>query len=143
MTTTCDACDRAPAGPLAKGRERAICAFSARLQPMRKPPTTDAALLDDILDRLVRELKPDQVYLFGSRARGDADPDSDFDLLIVVTESSLPGYARDRLALRALRGIRVPVDTIVLTREEFDRKREVVSSLPATVEREGKLLYAA
>jgi predicted nucleotidyltransferase len=110
---------------------------------MRTPPTADAALLDDILDRLVRELKPDQVYLFGSRARGDADPDSDFDLLIVVTESSLPGYARDRLALRALRGIRVPVDTIVLTREEFDRKREVVSSLPATVEREGKLLYAA
>ena len=110
---------------------------------MRKPPIDDAAPLDDILDRLVRELEPDQVYLFGSRARGDADPDSDFDLLIVVPESSLPGYARDRLALRALRGIRVPVDTIVLTREEFDRKRPVLSSLPATVEREGKLLYAA
>ncbi len=109
---------------------------------MRKP-TTDAIPLDDILDRLVRELEPDQVYLFGSRARGDAHPDSDFDILIVVTESPLPGYARDRLALRALRGIRVPVDTIVLTREEFDRKRDVVSSLPATVEREGKLLYAA
>ncbi len=109
---------------------------------MRKP-TTDAIPLDDILDRLVRELEPEQVYLFGSRARGDAHPDSDFDILIVVTESPLPGYARDRLALRALRGIRVPVDTIVLTREEFDRKRDVVSSLPATVEREGKLLYAA
>ncbi len=109
---------------------------------MRKP-TTDATPLDDILDRLVRELEPEQVYLFGSRARGDAYPDSDFDILIVVTESPLPGYARDRLALRALRGIRVPVDTIVLTREEFDRKRDVVSSLPATVEREGKLLYAA
>ncbi len=108
-----------------------------------REPTTDATLLDDILDRLVRKLEPDSVYLFGSRARGDAHPDSDFDILIVVTESSLPGYARDRLALRALRGIRVPVDTIVLTREEFDRKRDVVSSLPATVEREGKLLYAA
>ena len=111
---------------------------------MRKPPpASDATLLDDILDRLVRELEPDQIYLFGSRARGDAHPDSDFDFLIVVTESPLPGYARDRLALRALRGIRVPVDAIVLTREEFDNKRQVVTSLPATVEREGKLLYAA
>ena len=110
---------------------------------MHTAPTDDTSLLEDILDRLVSKLNPDQVYLFGSRARGDAKPDSDFDLLIVVTESTLPGYARDRLALRALRGIRVPVDTVVLTREEFDSKREIVSSLPATVEREGKLLYAA
>jgi predicted nucleotidyltransferase len=100
-------------------------------------------VLDEIVERLVRALAPQRVYLFGSRARGDGGRDSDFDLLIVVPASDLPGHARDRIALRALRGLRVPVDVLVLTREEFDRKRNVVCSLPATVDREGRVLYAA
>ena len=104
---------------------------------------SESAVLDEIVARLVQALEPQRVYLFGSRARGDGDRDSDFDLLIVVPSSDLPGYARDRIALRSLRGLRVPVDVIVLTDEEFDRKRNVVCSLPATVDREGKLLYAA
>lgn len=99
-------------------------------------------VLEEILARVVRALEPERVYLFGSRARGDEDSDSDFDLLIVVRRSDLPGYARDRIALRSLRGLRVPVDTIVLTHDEFERKRHVASSLPATIDREGKLLYA-
>ncbi|HEX9735800.1 MAG TPA: nucleotidyltransferase domain-containing protein [Thermoanaerobaculia bacterium] len=107
------------------------------------PPLSEADVLDEIVGRLTRDLDPEHVYLFGSRARGDSESDSDYDILIVVTDSDLPGYARDRIALRALRGLRVPVDVIVLTREEFDRKRGVACSLPATVEREGKLLYAA
>ncbi len=102
-----------------------------------------ASVLEEIVTRLVRALGPESVYLFGSRARGDDDRDSDFDLLIVVSDSDLPGYARDRIALRSLRGLRVPVDAIVLTREEYERKRGVVCSLPATVDREGRLLYAA
>jgi hypothetical protein len=40
-------------------------------------------------------------------------------------------------------GLRAGKDVIVLTRDEFNRKRHVVASLPATVLREGKLLYAA
>ena len=109
------------------------------------PATTpsESVVLDEIVARLVPALAPQRVYLFGSRARGDGDRDSDFDLLVVVPSSDLPGYARDRIALRALRGLRAPVDVIVITREEFDRKRSVVCSLPATVDREGRLLYDA
>ena len=110
---------------------------------MLNAPPSGADVLDEIVSRLTRHLDPEHVYLFGSRARGDSESDSDYDILIVVSDSDLPGYARDRIALRALRGLRVPVDVIVLTREEFDRKRGVACSLPATVEREGKLLYAA
>ncbi len=104
---------------------------------------SDTSVLQEIVNRLVQALEPDAVYLFGSRARGEYDPDSDIDILIVVPSSELPGYKRDRVALRALRGLGVAVDVIVLTRDEFDRKREVVCSLPATVLREGRLLYAA
>ncbi len=104
---------------------------------------SESTVLAEAVTRLVRALDPERVYLFGSRARGEGDRDSDFDLLIVVPTSELPGYARDRIALRALRGLRIPADVVVLTRKEFDRKRGVVCSLPATVDREGELLYAA
>ena len=100
-------------------------------------------LLDDIVARLVDALGPDEVYLFGSRARGDSEEESDIDLLVIVPHSNQPGFKRDREALRALRGLGCAVDVIVLTRAEFDAKRQVVCSLPATVCREGKLLYAA
>jgi predicted nucleotidyltransferase len=110
---------------------------------MTKVPEVSHSILEEIITRLVREIEPERVYLFGSRARGDFESGSDFDLLIVVSESELPGYKRDRIALRALRGLGVAVDVIVLTRVEFERKLDVVCSLAATVHREGKLLYAA
>ena len=39
-----------------------------------------------MVGRIVREFDPLRVVLFGSRARGDARPDSDADLLVVVRE---------------------------------------------------------
>ena len=107
---------------------------------------TDQLLHDQpVLQEMVRRLKaaftPECIYLFGSWARGEGTPDSDFDLLMVVPESSLPRYRRDQVAFRVLAGIGVPKDVLVLTRAEFDRQRSVVCSLPATVEREGLLLY--
>ena len=98
-------------------------------------------VLSDIIARLVGAFRPERIYLFGSQARGDASDQSDFDLLMVVSQSSLPRYRRDQAAFRALDGVGVSKDIIVFTREEFDRKRTVVCSLPATVEREGVLLY--
>lgn len=101
------------------------------------------SILEEIVTRLVRALEPERVYLFGSRARGDYESGSDFDLRVVISESDLPGHKRDREALRALRGLRAAVDGIVLTRKEFERKLDVVCSLPATVHRDRKLLYSA
>jgi len=100
-------------------------------------------LLAEMLRRLVRAFDPDLVYLYGSRARGDATEDSDYDLMVVVRESDLPFQERWLKAFRLLCGMGVPKDVVVLTREEFEGKQSVVCSLPATVVREGKLLYAA
>ena len=40
--------------------------------------------LQAIVDIIIRVADPEQIILFGSRARGDARPDSDVDLLIIV-----------------------------------------------------------
>ncbi len=100
-------------------------------------------ILAEMVRRLVVAFQPECVYLFGSRARGEQGPDSDYDLMMIISASSLPRYQRDQKAFRALCGLGVPKGVIVLTRNEFDSKRSVVCSLPATVEREGRLLYAA
>lgn len=93
--------------------------------------------------RLVAALSPERIYLFGSEARSDAGPDSDYALLVVIPTSTLPRYRRDQAAFQALLGVGVAKDVLVLTHDEFERQKQVVCSLPATVEREGVLLNAA
>jgi predicted nucleotidyltransferase len=100
-------------------------------------------ILEEMVRRLVAAFAPDHIYLYGSRARGEAGPDSDYDLMLVVSASQVPRYRRDQQAFRALCGLGVPKEVIVLTRAEFEAGRKVTCSLPATVLREGKLLYAA
>jgi len=103
----------------------------------------DDQVLAEMVRRLAEAFQPVGIYLYGSRARGDYGPDSDYDLLMIVPHSNAPRYRRNQMAFRALCGVGAPKEVIVLTREEFEAKRNVVCSLPATVEREGRLLYAA
>lgn len=48
----------------------------------------NAILLQEILRRVVRVYQPKRIYLFGSEARGDAGPDSDLDLAVIVEDSA-------------------------------------------------------
>ncbi|MDD3925507.1 MAG: nucleotidyltransferase domain-containing protein [bacterium] len=100
-------------------------------------------VLAEIVKKLVDAYKPERIYLFGSHARGETGPDSDYDLMVVVRQSDLPLYRRAQQAFRVLRGMDASKGVIVLTEEEFTCKQAVVTSLPATVKREGKLLYTA
>jgi predicted nucleotidyltransferase len=90
---------------------------------------------------LVESLHPEQIILFGSHAYGEPNEDSDVDLFVIVSESDQPRYRRSRLAYRALRGISVPTDVIIMTREEVKRKVNVRSSLISRVIHDGKILY--
>jgi len=101
------------------------------------------AILGSILRRLVEAYQPEAVYLFGSRARDQAHADSDYDLLIVVPADAPEARRRPQLAVRALRGVGVPVDALVMTRPAFDLRAHVVNSLPEAALHEGRLLYGA
>lgn len=103
--------------------------------------SSEDAAVGELVQRLVEALGPERIYLFGSRARGEGGPDSDYDLMVVVPGSDLPGYQRDQLAYGALRGVEVAKDVLVWTSDEFDRRRHLVASLPATILREGHLIY--
>lgn len=53
-----------------------------------QPPSVDAPVLAEIVRRLAEAYRPERIYLFGSTARGDPGPDSDYDLMIIVREDA-------------------------------------------------------
>jgi uncharacterized protein len=106
-------------------------------------PPDDARTLADLVERLVARFGPDRIYVYGSQARGEANADSDVDLMLIVAASDLPAHQRDQEARRALGVHTLPLDVVVWTREEFEARVGARASLPATVQREGRTLYAA
>lgn len=97
--------------------------------------------LAELVRRLVAAYAPERIYLFGSTARGQAGLNSDYDLMVIVPDDASPERRRSQLAYRALRGTATAADVLVWTRQAFDERLHLRASLPATVVREGKLLY--
>ena len=106
-------------------------------------PTVGDPVVAEILRRLVAAYQPERVYLFGSAARGDSGPSSDYDVLVVVPDDASPERLRSRRAYEALWGLGAAVDVLVWRRGAFDARADLPTSLPAEVIREGVLLHAA
>jgi predicted nucleotidyltransferase len=93
--------------------------------------------------RLADVYRPERIYLFGSTARGDAGPDSDYDLLIVVSDDAPASRKNPDLGYTAVEGLPRSGDFLICTRHRFESRLHLRASLPSTVLREGRLLYAA
>ena len=104
-------------------------------------PTASDPALAEVVRRLVEAYQPERVYLFGSVARGDAGPDSDYDILVVVRDDAPPDRRRSRLAYQVLRGTGTAADVLVCTHSYFEQRRFLEASLPGTVLREGRALH--
>ena len=98
-------------------------------------------LLMEIVRRLVDAYHPERIYLFGSYARGESGPDSDYDIMVVVPHSDEPAYRRAQQAHSLLWDLGAAADILVWTRDAFASRVHLRASLPATILREGKLLY--
>ncbi|MCZ7665277.1 MAG: nucleotidyltransferase domain-containing protein [Thermoleophilia bacterium] len=70
-------------------------------------------ILAEAVRRLVEVYAPNFVYLFGSSARGDRDDDSDYDLLVVVSDSAPEELRRAGRGYEALWGLGASVDVVV------------------------------
>ena len=110
---------------------------------MAQASSIDSPILTDIVRRLVAAYQPERIYPFGSMARGDAGPDSDYDVLVVVADDAEPERSASRRGYEALVGTGYAADILVWRRSAFDVRLSLAASLPATVAREGRLLYAA
>ena len=103
--------------------------------------TRDQAI-EEITHRLVEYYHPERIYLFGSAARGDGGADSDLDFCVVIPDDAPDELARGGGIYSVLRGMGYPKDVVPWRRGDFDaRAAHVRASLPATIVREGKLLY--
>lgn len=94
----------------------------------------------EIVRRIVRTAQPEKIILFGSRARGEARPESDFDVL-VIKESNEPSYRRDAPLYVALADLPVEVEVLVYTPEEVAEWAQVPQAFVTTAMREGKTVY--
>ncbi len=97
-------------------------------------------LMQEIVRRIVSKAKPQRVILFGSRARGDAHPHSDLDLL-VVTEDARPRAVRASELYGVLSDIPIPMDILVYQPAEITEWSNVPQAFVTTAVREGTLLY--
>lgn len=101
-----------------------------------------AEVPSEFIRRIVDELHPVQIWLFGSRAKGVARPTSDWDLLAVLPDDAreedldlVPLWQR----LKDLHAQRV--ELVPITKSEFERWRYSLGSLPQIVSSEGVVVY--
>ena len=81
-----------------------------------------------------------KAYLFGSYVRGEQGPDSDVDLLVIETEVTSPRQESVRLR-RALRGLLIPIDVVVVTSQHVRRHRDTIGLIYSSALKEGRVLY--
>ena len=97
--------------------------------------------IQQMVRRIINGFHPEKIILFGSHARGEAGPDSDVDLLVVMP--FLGSKREKQIEIRlALRGIAVPKDIVVTSPEEFRWRQEIPGTIERPAAREGKVLYA-
>ena len=103
--------------------------------PAPSPPP--AALLDAV----VAYFNPRRVILFGSHARGEGGPDSDYDLLVVVDDDTPREKLRLEAGYEARRGYRRPADVVPCRESTFQRRARMPGTLCHAAATEGIVVY--
>ena len=85
---------------------------------------------------------PSEVLLFGSYARGDADERTDLDLMVI--EDQVDDKTAEYLKIhRAVGSMGVGVDIVVISRDDFERRRQVPGTVPYWAAKEGRSVHDA
>src|SRR4030067_1864165 len=102
----------------------------------------DPKIVEEIVRRITAVVHPLRVVLFGSAAREEMGPESDVDLLIVVPDGTRRREA-SRKAFRALSGLGIAKDVIVVTESDVKEFGENPSLVIKPALEEGREVYHA
>ena len=95
-----------------------------------------------MIARIVDELHPDQLWLFGSRARGEAGADSDWDFMAVLRDGAPEQDLEIASVWKRLHDLRVQrVELFTMTRSEFDAWKGSLGTLAEIVASTGVLVH--
>ena len=98
--------------------------------------------LTEIVNRIVDSVHPLRIILFGSAARGDAGPESDLDIMVVMPDGTHRRHTAQDLYQRMI-GVNAAVDIVVATPSDLQKHGQTIGLIYKTVLREGKEVYAA
>ena len=126
------------------GREMDVRTLLDGVHPKPVGPFRDErAAVAFLRDRLVADLKPESIWLFGSRARDDARPDSDFDLLVVLRDG-LPDEEYSHYAVaRPVVACGLGCDIVPASWSTFVREKDQNGSFVNAIVSEGREIYRA
>ena len=94
-----------------------------------------------MLDPVVAYFKPRRVILFGSRARGDARPDSDIDLLVIVDDNTPAEKVTVRAGFESRQSYHHAADVIPVREETFRRNARIAGTLSRAATLDGVVVY--
>lgn len=97
-------------------------------------------ILHEMVRRIVEGWHPERIILFGSRARGDAGPEGDYDLLVVM-EHEGDVYRVEGDMYQAMVGVGKGVDLIVTTPDEYAWRHTVAGTIEREAARDGTVLH--
>ena len=103
--------------------------------------SVDVSPITPLVARIVLSCHPEQVWLFGSRARGQARPDSDWDLLVVMADETDESQLHPRVAWQLRKGAEVPAEVVLCWARECRDDRGTPNTLAYEVDRDGVLLH--
>lgn len=108
------------------------------------PGPKKPSFVDAVVERLVEELSPKKVILFGSGARGEMEDESDLDFLVILDEvdDHRSQTARAHEALRGMKG-RPSVDLVICSRDDVDQWGNVVGHVINEALVDGRVVYDA
>lgn len=102
--------------------------------------TDSVDCLPEAIELITREFDPLRIILFGSRARGEARPDSDLDLLVVLPEIQNKRTVTIDL-MRTLSSLPVSKDVVVTTPQEINERGDEIGLVLRPALREGITVY--
>jgi len=102
---------------------------------------TTSPVPPELLDAVVEYFRPLRVILFGSAARGDAGPDSDIDLFVILDDDAPPEKLTLAAGYQSRRSYHRATDVIPCRDSVFRRKSRVAGTSAYTAAREGRIVY--